>query len=69
MTSGDQLASSLKSSQGNFFEDFQLKQRFVHAPARTLTVGDAALYKAICGSRFALQSCEPFAKSLGYRTT
>ena len=58
----------MKSSVGNFFEDFRVGQRFVHAPARTLTTGDAALYKAIYGSRFALQSSEPFAKSLGYRT-
>lgn len=59
----------MKSSTGNFFEDFRVGQRFVHAPARTLTVGDAALYKAIYGSRFALQSSEPFAKSLGHKTT
>jgi 2-methylfumaryl-CoA hydratase len=63
------LASSSKSSHGNFFEDFQLKQRFVHAPARTLTIGDAALYKAITGSRFALQSSEPLAKAMGFETT
>jgi 2-methylfumaryl-CoA hydratase len=59
----------VKSSVGNFFEDFQLKQRFVHAPARTLTVGDAALYKAIYGARFALQSSEPLAKAMGFTTT
>ena len=59
----------MKSSAGNFFEDFRVGQRFVHTPARTLTLGDAALYKAIYGSRFALQSSEPFAKSLGYKTT
>jgi 2-methylfumaryl-CoA hydratase len=59
----------MKSNAGNFFEDFKLRQRFVHAPARTLTAGDAALYKAIYGSQFALQSSEPFAKNLGYKTT
>ena len=58
-----------KSVQGNFFEDFQLKQRFTHAPTRTLTVGDAALYKAIYGARFALQSSEPLAKAIGFETT
>jgi 2-methylfumaryl-CoA hydratase len=57
-----------KSSSGNFFEDFRLEQRFIHAPSRTLTVGDAALYKAIYGARFALQSSEPFAHSLGFKT-
>jgi 2-methylfumaryl-CoA hydratase len=58
-----------KSSHGDFFEDFHLGQRFVHAPPRTLTVGDAALYKAIYGGRFALQSSEPLARALGFRTT
>jgi 2-methylfumaryl-CoA hydratase len=59
----------VKSSTGNFFEDFALGQRFIHAPPRTLAVGDAALYKAIYGARFALQSSEPLALSLGYKTT
>ena len=63
------MSSSSKSSQGNFFEDFHLKQRFVHAPARTLTVGDATLHKAIYGARFALQSSEPLAKAVGFETT
>ena len=27
----------MKSVTGNFFEDFKLRQRFVHAPPRTLT--------------------------------
>jgi 2-methylfumaryl-CoA hydratase len=57
-----------KSTQGNFFEDFQLRQRFIHAPARTLTVGDATLYKTIYGARFALQSSEPLAKAVGFET-
>ncbi len=59
----------MKNNTGNFFEDFHLGQRFVHAPARTLTTGDAALYKAIYGARFALQSCEPFVRALGFKTT
>ena len=62
------MAAATKSSSGNFFEDFQLKQRFIHAPTRTLTLGDAALYKAIYGARFALQSSEPFVRSLGFKT-
>ena len=60
--------TAVKSVQGNFFEDFQLRQRFIHAPTRTLTVGDAALYKAIYGARFAFQSSELFACSLGFKT-
>ncbi|HWA02622.1 MAG TPA: MaoC family dehydratase [Rhizomicrobium sp.] len=59
----------MKSGAGNFFEDFRVGRRFVHAPPRTLTAGDAALYRAIYGSRFALQSCEPLAKAMGYETT
>jgi 2-methylfumaryl-CoA hydratase len=60
--------TAVKSFQGNFFEDFSLGQRFVHAPPRTLTVGDAALYKAIYGARFAFQSSEPLARAQGYKT-
>jgi 2-methylfumaryl-CoA hydratase len=63
------LAIISKSGNGNFFEDFHVGQRFAHAPQRTLTVGDAALYRAIYGGRFALQSSEPLAKALGFRTT
>jgi 2-methylfumaryl-CoA hydratase len=63
------MAPTSKALTGNFFEDFTLEQRFVHAPPRTLTIGDAALYKAIYGARFALQSSEPLARSLGYKTT
>ena len=58
----------MKSGTGNFFEDFHLGQRFVHAPQRTLSTGDAALYKAIYGARFALQSSEPLARALGFET-
>jgi 2-methylfumaryl-CoA hydratase len=68
MTRGDRVAGSTKSSSGNFFEDFALKQRFVHAPPRTLGEGDAALYKAIYGGRFAFQSSLPFARALGFES-
>ena len=56
----------MKSAQGNFFEDFRLGQTIVHATPRSLTVGDAALYTALYGSRFALQSSDVFARRLGY---
>jgi 2-methylfumaryl-CoA hydratase len=56
----------MKSGTGNFFEDFHLGQRFVHAPSRTLSTGDAGLYKAIYGARFALQSSEPLARAIGF---
>ena len=55
-----------KSSDGRFFEDFCAGERFVHATPRTLTHGDAALYAALFGSRFAVQSAEPFAQAIGY---
>jgi 2-methylfumaryl-CoA hydratase len=56
---------SVKNNPGNFFEDFRLGQKLVHATPRTLTNGDAALYTALYGPRFALQSADTFAKSLG----
>ena len=54
-----------KTNPGNFFEDFQLGQEIRHATPRTVTSGDVALYTALTGSRFALQSADSFARSLG----
>ena len=54
-----------KTRSGHFFEDFHLGQRLVHAPPRTVTSGEVALYTALFGSRFALQSSDPFAQQLG----
>jgi 2-methylfumaryl-CoA hydratase len=56
---------SAKTNPGNFFEDFRLGQKLVHATPRTLTVGDASLYTALYGPRFALQSADAFAQGLG----
>jgi 2-methylfumaryl-CoA hydratase len=56
-----------KTSPGNYFEDFQLGQKIVHATPRTLTEGDVALYTALYGSRFAVNSSSKFAASLGLR--
>ena len=55
-----------KSGSGNFFEDFRLGQVIAHATPRTLTSGDQALYTALYGSRFALQSSDAFAQRLGF---
>ena len=55
----------MKTRTGNFFEDFRLGQKIAHATPRTLTVGDAALYTALYGSRFALQSSDTFAQFVG----
>ncbi len=57
---------SNKTGTGNFFEDFTVGQTIVHATPRTLTTGDAALYTALYGSRFAVQSSDTFARSIGY---
>jgi 2-methylfumaryl-CoA hydratase len=51
---------------GNYFEDFRLGQVIRHATPRTLTVADAALYTALYGSRFAVQSSDAFAAAIGY---
>ena len=56
----------MKTNPGNFFEDFKLGQQIQHATPRTLTDGDRALYIALYGSRFALQSSDAFAKQLGF---
>jgi 2-methylfumaryl-CoA hydratase len=56
----------MKTNAGNFFEDFKLGQTLYHATPRTLSEGDRALYTALYGSRFALQSGDAFAKHLGF---
>src|ERR1700719_1322020 len=55
-----------KSNPGNFFEDFRLGQVIEHATPRTVTAGDAALYTALYGPRFAVQSSDAFAQAIGY---
>ncbi|HKY94827.1 MAG TPA: MaoC family dehydratase, partial [Kiloniellales bacterium] len=54
-----------KAWTGNFFEDFRLGQRLVHATPRTVTEGERALYIALTGSRFALNSSDAFARACG----
>jgi 2-methylfumaryl-CoA hydratase len=56
-----------KSSKGNFFEDFHLGQEIVHAVPRTITAGDVSLYSALYGMRFAVQSSDAFARSIGLK--
>jgi 2-methylfumaryl-CoA hydratase len=51
---------------GNYFEDFKLGQQIVHATPRTVTVGDASLFTALYGNRFAVQSSDAFAQGIGY---
>lgn len=52
-----------KTDPGNYFEDFRLGQVLNHATPRTVTAGDAALYNALHGPRFALTSSDEFARS------
>lgn len=58
--------SAPKTSSGRFFEDFHLGETIVHATPRTVTAGDVALYTALYGPRFAVQSSEAFARAVGY---
>jgi 2-methylfumaryl-CoA hydratase len=56
----------LKTTAGNSFEGFSLGQKIVHATPRTITQGDQALYTALYGSRFVVQSSDEFARAIGY---
>lgn len=55
-----------KTSAGRFFEDFRVGETIRHATPRTISTGDVALYAAIYGGRFAVQSSDEFARALGY---
>ena len=55
-----------KTTPGRFFEDFRLGEVIRHATPRTVTTGDVALYTALYGSRFAVQSSDAFAQAIGY---
>ena len=54
-----------KINAGNFFEDFRVGQELPHATPRTITTGDVALYTALFGGRYALQSADTVAQALG----
>lgn len=56
-----------KTNQGRFFEDFSIGQTIQHATPRTLTDGDVALYTALYGSRFVVNSSDEFANMIGYQ--
>ncbi len=56
---------SNKTQRGRFFEDFRLGQVIRHATPRTITDGDVALYTALYGPRFAVNSSDEFARSMG----
>ncbi len=54
------------TNAGRFFEDFRIGETIRHATPRTLNAGDASLYSALYGTRFAPQSAETFARAIGY---
>jgi 2-methylfumaryl-CoA hydratase len=54
-----------KTDPGRFFEDFRLGEVLRHATPRTVSVADAALYLALTGTRFAVNSADTFAQSIG----
>ena len=56
-----------KTNSGNYFEDFHVGQVMTHATPRTVTSGDVAIYNALYGARFAVQSSDVFARQIGYR--
>ncbi|GEP06703.1 MaoC family dehydratase [Methylobacterium oxalidis] len=56
----------MKTNPGRFFEDFRLGETIRHATPRTVTTGDVALYTALYGPRFAVQSSDAFARAIGY---
>lgn len=58
--------STSKTNPGNYFEDFRFGQILTHATPRTVTEGDRALYMALYGPRFAVQSSDAFAQAIGY---
>ncbi len=62
------MTAQKSASAGNFFEDFRAGQILHHAPARTLTQGDQAVYTALFGARFAPQCSAEFARKLGFAT-
>ena len=54
-----------KTNPGNFFEDYSLGQRIVHAVPRTVSGGERALYHALYPARHALHSSDEFARACG----
>jgi 2-methylfumaryl-CoA hydratase len=55
-----------KTAAGRFFEDFEVGEEIHHATPRTVSEGDAALYLALTGSRFAVHCSAMLARMAGY---
>ena len=63
MTNQDKIDRTVT---GNYFEDFKVGEKIVHATPRTVTVGDVSVYTALYGGRTAVQSSDAFAQGIGY---
>jgi 2-methylfumaryl-CoA hydratase len=59
--------SASKINPGRYFEDFRLGETLNHPTPRTVSEADAALYLALTGTRFAVNSSDPFAAALGFK--
>ncbi len=59
----------MKSWAGRYFEDFFIGQEIPHANELTVSEASASIYRSLTGLRFSTQCSEPFAQSLGFRTT
>ena len=55
-----------KAGRGRYFEDFAVGKVLRHAVPRTVSGGDVALYTALYGGRFGVQSSDAFARAIGY---
>src|SRR5690242_20025880 len=55
-----------KTDPGRCFEDFRVGETLAHATPRTVNEADAALYLALTGTRFAVNSADTFAQRIGY---
>ncbi|MCG8383350.1 MAG: MaoC family dehydratase [Gammaproteobacteria bacterium] len=56
-----------KASRGNFFEDFVVGQKLVHAVPHTITEGNTALYISLTIDRHPLFCDAEFARGLGFQ--
>ena len=59
---------AIKTTAGNFFEDYQVGQVIRHAVPRTVTEGERAAYVSLYPTRHALSSSDEFARACGFRS-
>ena len=66
LTANFTAEASGKCFHSRYFEDYSVGDEIVHSVPRTITEGDAAIYMALTGSRFALHSSDEYACEMGY---